>query len=383
MRKNFNINSILRVLGINFAILALFLLSPALLYRLYSNVKSRSPYLQNLTTDPRAYYPTYADKKFSIELFNELKKVPYIYKSFIGWRMERVQFKHINITGKYNTRQSLGESLNNSVWFFGGSTMWGNGVADSQTIPSHYNSLTANPVYNFGEYGWNSRQSLNQLINSIGDNHKPSAVIFYDGVNDIYDHCRRENQELPIHSYEKRLQEALYAFNNPSIKNTIIEFILSPYILIANRLDIQSIKEDSSVSGMFDCSTNQAKASSIAQHIVNNWHTAYLLSEANNFVFHAILQPTLFSTKTNSEYFVRTKSEVRRDYELQLQYNAVYPLILEEIKIICELDKKFCSSLIDGTDWLDGIDNIFIDFCHLNSLGNKLIAKRFKFLLNR
>ena len=71
MRKKLNSNSILRVLGINFAILVLFLLSPAILYRLYSNVKSRSPYLQSLTTDPRAYYPTYADKKFSIELFNE------------------------------------------------------------------------------------------------------------------------------------------------------------------------------------------------------------------------------------------------------------------------------------------------------------------------
>ena len=383
MRKNFNINLILRVLGINFTILLILLLGPALLYRLYSNFKSKSFYLQSLTSDPRANYPTYSDKKFSIELFNELKKLPTIYKSFIGWRRARVQFKHINIAGKYNTRKSEGESLNNSVWFFGGSTMWGNGVSDSQTIPSHFNSLTDNLVYNFGETGWNSRQSLNQLINSVGDNHKPSSVIFYDGVNDIYDHCRSENQVLPIHSYERRLQEALSAFNNPSLKNTIIEFILSPYILLANRLDIQSIKVDSSVSRMFDCSTNQTKARSIAKHMVNNWHTAYLLSEANNFEFHAILQPTLFSTKTNSEYFVRTKSEVRRDNELQLQYNTVYPLILDEIKIKCKLDKKFCSSLINGTDWLDGIDNIFIDFCHLNSLGNKLIAKRFKLLLNR
>ena len=84
------------------------------------------------------------------------------------------------------------------MWFFGGSTMWGTGASDSQTIPSHFNSLTNMSVYNFGQGGWNSRQSLNQLINAIGDNNNPSVVIFYDGVNDIQQ-CRSEIKILPAH----------------------------------------------------------------------------------------------------------------------------------------------------------------------------------------
>ena len=37
--------------------------------------------------------------------------------------------------------------------------------------------------------------------------------------------------------------------------------------------------------------------------------------------------------------------------------------------------------MINGTDWLDGKKNIFIDFCHVNSLGNRIIAQRFESLL--
>ena len=52
-----------------------------------------------------------------------------------------------------------------------------------------------------------------------------------------------------------------------------------------------------------------------------------------------------------------------------------------EMERHCETDKNFCYSFIDGTDWLDGTNNIFIDFCHINSLGNKVIAQRLKSLL--
>ena len=47
--------------------------------------------------------------------------------------------------------------------------MWGTGASDNQTIPSHFHELTNKNVFNFGETGWASRQSLNQLISLIGD----------------------------------------------------------------------------------------------------------------------------------------------------------------------------------------------------------------------
>ena len=68
---------------------------------------------------------------------------------------------------------------------------------------------------------------------------------------------------------------------------------------------------------------------------------------------------------------------------MEIQYKIVYPLIVKEIDKYCEFDKDFCSSFVNGTDWLDGTNNIFIDSYHINSLGNKVIAKRMKSLLKK
>ena len=371
------ITNISKVIGVNIILIGILLISPALFYQVYLKLK---PFLQdqlNYTSDQRAYYPTYSNKEFSIELLSENSKLTQFYRSFIGWKKEKVNFRYTKISGPYNVRKSKGESINNSVWFFGGSTMWGTGSSDNQTIPSHFYSLTNIPVYNFGEVNWNSRQSLNQLINAIGDNHKPSAVIFYDGVNNISHQCRGEINLLPAHDQEKQIESAL----KPLLfgQNRILNFIFSPYIALTNKFSIKLPVFNQVNSKKYDCDINQAKALSIAQHLINDWHTAYLLSESMGFEFYGILQPNIFTTKTNSGYF--SSNEVKTISEREIQYSIVYSLIRREIEKRCETDKKFCRSIIDGSDWLDGTNNIFIDFCHINSLGNKVIARRMKLLL--
>ncbi|MDC2995045.1 hypothetical protein OAZ93_00515 [Prochlorococcus sp. AH-736-F09] len=370
----------IRVLGINFAILGILFISPAIIYHLYIKVKPKFVISTNQTLDKRALYPTYTNNQFSIELLNEFSKLPVSYRSFIGWRREKVNFKYTNILGPYKARKSKGESINNSVWFFGGSTMWGTGSSDTQTIPSHFNSLTNIPVYNFGETNWNSRQSLNQLINAIGDNHYPSVVIFYDGINDVMHQCRSEIQSLPAHEYETRFNDALGPTVN-LVQKKVAEFVLAPYINFSNNFIFKSSIDGLVNSKEFNCDTNQEKARLIAQHLVNNWRTAYALSITNDFKFYGILQPTLFSTKTNTEYF--SPSEIKKNSQYEIQFKIVYPLILKEIERNCEYDKNFCSSIINGADWLDGTNNIFIDFSHINSLGNKEIAQRLKSLLKK
>jgi len=364
----------IKLLGINFSILIILLSFPALFYRFYTTIKNTINGTLNQTLDQRAFYPTYENKKFAIDVLNESSKTTTNYKSFIGWRRGKVNLKYTNILGPYNTRKSQGEEIDNSVWFFGGSTMWGTGASDSQTIPSHFHSLTSMPVYNFGESGWNSRQSLNQLINTIGDSYKPSKVIFFDGVNDVAGQCRREFKLLPIHNREVIVQTAL----KQNKIQSYLKFIISPYIAIAKKFNVKLSINNYGNLNEFDCNTNKVKARLIARHLVNNWRTAYLLSKYNGIEFYGILQPTIYTTTTNSEYFT---SADRRFYQLESQYNTVYPLILQEIKRQCKSDQEFCSSMINGKDWLDGTNNIFIDFCHVNSLGNEIIAKRIKSLL--
>ena len=78
------------------------------------------------------------------------------------------------------------------VFLFGGSTMWGMGVADSNTIGSYLQNQLAEmsdelvAVYNFGQPGFASTQEVIELMLQLRDGNVPDIVIFFDGVNDIW-----------------------------------------------------------------------------------------------------------------------------------------------------------------------------------------------------
>ena len=42
----------------------------------------------------------------------------------------------------------------------------------------------------------------------------------------------------------------------------------------------------------------------------------------------------------------------------------------------CNYDQDFCQSLIDGSRWLYGSEEEFIDFCHLTGRGNIIISEK-------
>ncbi len=77
-----------------------------------------------------------------------------------------------------------------TVFAFGGSTMWGTGARDGETIPAYLQAglqaIQDGPVcvVNFGESGYVSTQSLITLITELQAGHVPDWVIFYDGIND-------------------------------------------------------------------------------------------------------------------------------------------------------------------------------------------------------
>ncbi|MEL7208163.1 MAG: SGNH/GDSL hydrolase family protein, partial [Actinomycetota bacterium] len=75
------------------------------------------------------------------------------------------------------------------VWFFGGSTMFGEGQRDEHTIPSEIariaadEGLTVRPV-NFGHQGWVLWQEMLKFEQEVAREGPPDLAIFYDGVND-------------------------------------------------------------------------------------------------------------------------------------------------------------------------------------------------------
>ena len=354
-----------KIIFYNIAIFLILITSPSILYSGYNQYKA----IKEKLIDKKALNsPALSDIENAEKLFghNITKK----YKSFLGWRKDHYSSEYINISGFYHTRNSSGESLKNSTWFFGGSTIWGTGVADKETIPSYFNKHTNKAVQNFGESGWVSRQSLNRLINLIGDEHNPKRIIFYSGVNDIHVGCRQMFKYPPANAREYLIQSRIN--NSKSLFNHIYSTIITPYEKIA--LKIKSNRNPKESLTGYDCHLNEVKSKKIASHLVNNWYTAYLVAKANKSEFHAILQPNIFTTTPKYKY---QKDIIKSNKTLKLQYQTVYPLILKEVKNKCFQDESFCESFIDARSWIAGDLNVYIDFCHLNREGNKIIAKKF------
>ena len=352
-------------LFVNAAFLAALFFAPKLLLT-FLNPDSRSGH------DPRASFPAYPDKQLAISLLDEISQTrPSAYMPFVGWRRKsHHDLSNVNIIGPYFNRKSLGGDLKRSSWFFGGSTMWGEGAADGETIPSQYHLLTGKRVFNFGEIGWTSSQSLNQLIIALSDGHRPSEVIFYSGVNDVLQQCRSEVGTIPSHAYHSRIDKALQNSVKAMIFDRVQSNLIEPYLKLISILTNNSVDVR---QGSYNCDTNQKKARQIARHLVAKWKKAFVIAQYHDANFLAVLQPTVFTSNDDHNYF--NSSELHTYHLLINQYSTIYPLVVSELKRVCKEDAQFCNSVIDGKSWLLDQDNIFIDFCHINGRGNKVVAQ--------
>ncbi len=374
---------------INFLILFVFLLIPPYalsFYKIFKNIKKPQNDKNTLLS--------FLDKKDvdKLSLYEkDNKDIIYLYRSFTAWEPLNKKGKYINIVGEYNTRKSYNQHLEKSNWFFGGSTMFGSGVFDIETIPSHFASISKEKVTNFGVIDWDSRQSLNKLINVIGDGYTPQRVIFYDGVNDIMHHCRSDlnKEKLPYHNRQLQLRESIKneEFRNNIFfyfKNNITKlkvFLIRPYNLFFYKIGIigKNPYQNNYNLSQSSCLNNPNKANLVAKHLINNWHVAYQIAKSKNSSFLGILQPNLYSTK--SIYYDYMTDEYRLP-DVKKVMNIIYPLIKKEMKNACNYSVDFCESLIDGSNWIQSTEKVFRDDCHLTSNGNLKIAEKFNELIN-
>lgn len=139
--------------------------------------------------------------KYSPEEINELRRefaIPYVFKD--------IQFEESIWNKKYvnklsdGSRKTFGDDScanipkKRRIWVFGGSTLFGYGVSDNDTIPSKLSKILKEKsgnnwcVKNFGRGYYYSEQELGLFVKLLSSNYSklPSKVIFIDGLNDHY-----------------------------------------------------------------------------------------------------------------------------------------------------------------------------------------------------
>ena len=368
------LNQAVKLTTINLLVIAGIVFIPALVFDAYKQIKLKSQGKSEQASEPLKIYRNKQEKGEVEKMQSEAKaEKPMAYVPFIGWRRPLSNQRYNQIISPYNQRNSVNHGLNQASWFFGNSTMWGTGTTQNYTIPSQYSRITDKNVANFGESAWTSRQSLNQLLNVVGDGYQPSEVIFYGGAGDILQNCRAELDHVPSHAMGQQLAGMTSnRINYFLLKDYIVpavDFVVMPYKAIGGKLGIYKNTVSTSGSTM-DCTTNQEKAKRVVDHLIVNWKTAYLISKANGADFLAVLQPLAYTSDTPTNHLPN------EDKLLTSQFDALYPAIVQAMANECASDPEFCSSFMDGSQWIQTKEPIFLDFSHITGTGNRIVAEK-------
>lgn len=372
-----------KIIIINIAITLLFILSLNFLSEgvllIYGLAEQ-----QMIMIDERANLPNYADDRETAKLhFQEFNQLLTQFEPFIGWSRKLFHGETINIDAKgdrLHKNETTDEPISPdvaSVDFFGGSTMWGTGVVDTETIPALFNKISKIPTFNRAETNFTSRQSLERLINLLTvEAETINSVVFYDGVNDILNLCRSENK-VGEHGYTDYIRKLLESYGNKSpAANKFWEYIDFTFLrgtrsllkLLMGQINNHSVKTDDYWNQTMNCDDQPQKAQKIASTLVNNWKIAHVIAQAQGIEFLGILQPVAFIGNPKLDEDLHLYSGWNN--ELRKQYQTVYPLIKSMMR------ERGYNFLIDYTDLLDRNEDIYIDFCHVSKNGNMIIAEQ-------
>ncbi|MBW2269256.1 MAG: hypothetical protein JRH16_11830 [Deltaproteobacteria bacterium] len=306
--------------------------------------------------DPKAERPTLPDRELARQTFDEFDALQTNYAPYFAWSRAEFHGETITVAAdgdrKHRPRTQRPEGV---VRFFGGSTMWGKGVVDEKTIPARFNDLRPElEVYNHGESGFVSRQSIARLVNLANQEEPMDWVVFYDGCNDAHSLCRGD-VSINGHTREQKLSHlvAPSSYLGRSLSDATLEVVefLRLSLGLAEVLPSR-------------CQSDPAYAQRVARTLVNNWKIARRIAEDQGAGFLAILQPLAPIGGERSDIEVNAESVRVRDYRL------VYPIVREVMA------REEADWLHDFRGAFDGEDSIYIDNCHVNDRGNEVIAHR-------
>ena len=205
-----------------------------------------------------------------------------------------VSGKYVNKSGKGYRHTFLDANCKNTtpektVWVFGGSTTYGYGVEDSQTVPSHISRLLNAQekgwcVRNYGRGFFNSSQELLQytkLLATAGTT--PQYVIFIDGLND-HDHLL---SSLFVPEYASGIDASLIQAINSTFHNRFTRRLFGSTLLPVRAKKIQPDSCIDNPEGK-ECSVHVNNAS---RRMLKNWEVAGRIAKAYNSDFIPVLQP--------------------------------------------------------------------------------------------
>jgi hypothetical protein len=262
------------------------------------------------------------------------------------------------VNGKRLTLPNI-ESYKSTIHVFGGSTVWGTGAVDQKTIPSILASSLKDKnvrVLNYGISSFVATQQNNHLKAFLSEILPGDTVLFYDGGNDFWSGVMMGNADGNIVGYnvKNRFDVYLYMVKNWLSQNLKTYHLLSDFRHGRKLIAINTCSVSSETVSKNVDEAAHFYASAIAE--------ARSISESAGANFYHFLQPTLFDVDVLSEY-----------EKMVISHDPCWP-IARQMKE--SYDKIFLAASPMSIDLSEKFNNkdVFFDYIHVSSVGNKLIV---------
>lgn len=284
---------------------------------------------------------------------------PYVY-----WRRAPFVGEQFNIDqqGLRRTWTPHLRSPSPVVFMMGGSTIWGAGVSDDDTVPSKVAlSLSQQGhdvrVVNYGESGWVSTQSLIALIRELHRGNVPDVVVFYDGINDTTSALQEHAAGTPQNESQRRKEFNLTRGSGASF-------------LVAAMQKMEGLQK--LVHALGSDAAAPAYADNLPAEIVSVYETnvriVRLLAAEWGFDVLFYWHPVIFTKRSLSEHEERAQGFVlttHRDLHLATNREITTSATLRNTP-----EFRDVSGILDGRD-----EPLYLDFAHLSPEGNAIVAE--------
>lgn len=169
-------------------------------------------------------YPDFSPAERNVMLRENWTR-PYVYQNYVLFGERPIHGKYVNVSeAGFRHVKNQGPwppaATNLNVFVFGGSTTFGYGLPDEQTLPSYVQeALSARSqmrvcIYNFGVGWYYSTQERILFERLLSDGFVPHVALFIDGFND----CFNVNDALP---FSHRFGELFDDVSDPGIGRLI------------------------------------------------------------------------------------------------------------------------------------------------------------------
>lgn len=343
-------NKAIKIVSVNLIVFVVLFAVSAVVYSYFSSEK----------VSKKALLPNYDGVAWAQTYYKEIGQLNTRYSDYTIWRREAFSGETININRNGLRWTVNGESGDRTVFFFGGSTMWGASSDDANTIPSIFASSTPYRAYNYGEAAWTAHQSLYQLMKLYIEGRRPDIVVFYDGYNEVRHKCRTELNFYSAARERQMRQTMKYSTSTEKLK-----YYGRPFVDLAD-----AIKGFSSDLAPRNCDVKPDKARLIAATLIQDWQIAKSIVEGHCGTFIAILQPNAYVGTPRLDHLPYVENNER----FRAQISAVYPLIKQRMTAE-EIGHDF-------TGAFDSEQYLYVDTVHVSPQGNARIATRLADLLS-